>query len=1014
MSGINHFDITRVCESSIELPTYEILSENPNPVFRSQYGVAMIYPYTLQDHIASTPTLKKYKLLNLENKYLHVSVLPQLGGRVYSVFDKISQREVFYKNNVVKFSPLAIRGAFFSGGIEFSFPVAHAPTTASPVNWSIQQHSDGSASIVFGGVEHMGRMKWMIKLTLYPDRCALAQDVYLENPYVLPGRYHYWTNASLEANNQTEFIYPLQRVRSYEFAGTAPWPYARLDLIRNDPGLPGMEGTPQWPVDVMHDPFNFRWQKNMVTHVSIFGRDVEWNFFGAWQHSENRGYVHYADHKDVAGMKLWSWGNAPIGIVNQSALTDDGSLYAETQCGAMETQLDFDFLSPFKSKSWREWWIPLRDIKGFNCASKDIAANLKILPLSNEEEIEVYIGLCPSRHIIKAQLQLSTPEEILYSRSVSISPETPFTDTKLTKAKKVANLPLSLIVLDDNDHPILSYTFNRSQYEKDNILSLDTASSCDENEFNKGIYYEKLDQRDSALKHYQKAIELEPDHAQAHFRLGLMHLRAADFDKASYHLRKSLGDTPEDAGYYLGLIEIYNNNPQQAINYFSQIPSSCSVYLPAELAKISLLIRAEKFSEAIQDLHHLTESKPETNILPLLLGLLHRKVGNLHEAVSFLNKVLQNDPLNHIALNELSNLNRETVYRETLLRYFSDDPQYIIDSACFYISFGFLEDALQVFETYKTRYHYPMIGYLAYWICNYLKKFDQAKQWHAWAVDCQPHYCFPSRIEEILALLFSLEHYPQDYFAYYYLGNFYYARQRYDEAIDLWQKSAPHLSNFEVIFRNLGWAAWKIKHDYEGAIQHFEKALTINPQNQDLYLHLDDLYKLTGKQKKREVLLRQINSLTEIREDLRKRRVQILVDLGYEEQAITIMETEKFVPLEMDQTFHDTYVQAYLQRAEHHLQDGLVELAIEDYIKALQYPSNIGVGEPPAPDLQQAKIYYLLGEAYERLGKFNKALQAWHCAARENHPSNTPLYHYIEKALDKISRYSELGLEYPD
>ncbi|HZD58160.1 MAG TPA: DUF5107 domain-containing protein, partial [Anaerolineales bacterium] len=242
-------DRVRTSIEEITLPTYALLGENPNPVFRSQYGVAHIYPYTLQDEIARKSTNITYRALVLENRYLRVTVLPGLGGRVYSVYDKVSEREVFYRNPVIKFSPLAIRGAFFSGGVEFSFPVAHAPTTADPVNWDIRQEVDGSASISIGGIEHISGMCWTIKLSLYPDRCALAQDVRLYNPTPIPGRYHYWTNASLDSDDQTEFVYPLQRVRSYEFAGTASWPVARLDLITSQPGLPGMEGVPVWPAE---------------------------------------------------------------------------------------------------------------------------------------------------------------------------------------------------------------------------------------------------------------------------------------------------------------------------------------------------------------------------------------------------------------------------------------------------------------------------------------------------------------------------------------------------------------------------------------------------------------------------------------------------------------------------------------------------------------------------------------------------------------------------------------------
>jgi len=88
----------------LTLPTYRLLGENRNPVFHSQYGVAYIYPYTLQDEIASTPTAAVYHTLELENRYLRLILLPELGGRVYSLYDKIAGREVFYKNSVIRFS----------------------------------------------------------------------------------------------------------------------------------------------------------------------------------------------------------------------------------------------------------------------------------------------------------------------------------------------------------------------------------------------------------------------------------------------------------------------------------------------------------------------------------------------------------------------------------------------------------------------------------------------------------------------------------------------------------------------------------------------------------------------------------------------------------------------------------------------------------------------------------------------------------------------------------------------
>ncbi len=121
------------------------------------------------------------------------------------------------------------------------------------------------------------------------------------------------------------------------------------------------------------------------------------------------------------------------------------------------------------------------------------------------------------------------------------------------------------------------------------------------------------------------------------------------------------------------------------------------------------------------------------------------------------------------------------------------------------------------------------------------------------------------------------------------------------------------------------------------------------------------------------------------------------------------METEKFIPLEMDQSFHKTFEQALMLRASEHIRNDQVEEAVQDYLKMLEYPENLGVGAPTTRT--QAHIYYQLGLAYEKLGKYRQALQAWHEAASEHHEIHTELFPYVQMALDKLGRYSDLGLE---
>jgi tetratricopeptide (TPR) repeat protein len=217
------------------------------------------------------------------------------------------------------------------------------------------------------------------------------------------------------------------------------------------------------------------------------------------------------------------------------------------------------------------------------------------------------------------------------------------------------------------------------------------------------------------------------------------------------------------------------------------------------------------------------------------------------------------------------------------------------------------------------------------------------------------------------------------------------------------------LADFDVLYRNLGLAAWQREKDLPKAVGLLERGLALNPDNQDLYLHLDELYKVLGLTEKRQQLLEKIGSLPKVREDVRKRGVLIRVDLGRYEEALHILQREQFVPLEMDQSFHELYVRALMQRAGTRMQAGKIEEAIADYRKALEFPANLGVGKPTT--LAQAHIYYHLGLAYEQLGRFQEALLAWCHAAGEHHPHGAPLYEYVQMALDKLSRYSELGLE---
>ncbi len=993
----------------LTLPTYRLLGENRNPVFHSQYGVAHIYPYTLQDEMASTPSETRYRTLELENRYLRLIVLPELGGRVYSLYDKIAGQEVFYKNPVIRFSPLAIRGAFFSGGLEFSFPVAHAPTTASPVNWAMTEHADGSASIHVGGIEHLSGLRWTVALSLFPERCAVAQDVRLSNPTPLPGRYHYWTNASLPSDDQTEFIYPMRRVRSYEFAGTASWPIARLDLIAGQPGLPGMEGVPMWPALRMHAPVNFRWEKDMLAQVSIFGRQVAADFFGSWQHSRNAGYAHFADAADVAGMKLWSWGRSEVGIVNQTALTDDGSLYAETQCGAMETQLDFEFMPPGETRSWREWWLPLRGLGGLSCATPEAGARLAVAQ-GDDDRMQLLVGLCPVRPMQDLHLTVGLPGQSLIDEKISCAPESPWSHSTGIDPRLLADRPLSLRITDPAGRVVLEFVHDRGAGPIEPAAALhEPTGGGPDGFFRQGVEHEKLDNRLQALEDYRRALEAAGDYAPAHLRLGLMMLRAADFESARRHLEGAARSGAAEARYYLGLLCRYLGDPRAAAGHYAAVARQDPLWSAAQRGLAGVALLEGRWDDASALVRNAGSGETRSIQDSLLLAVALGRAGQTDAASAALRTVLSADPLCLAALREASLLDPAAGVSmlQTLERLLADDRQYHLDLAGFYLDWGLYHDALAVLTDASPGWHHPMGCYLAAFICTAIGDEEQALRWTEMADQAGPDLVFPSRLWEIVALHHHLQRAAPHAKAKYYLGTFYYAHQRFTDAAGLWKDAREQLPDFDVLLRNLSLYAWNVKHDRALATGLLQQGLRLNSGNQDLYLILDSIYSEQDLGEERLELLTAMRRLDPPREDVRKRMLSMMVELGMHEEVLRILAAEEFVPLEMDQSFHRVYVRALLLRAGAHLKADRLEDAAQDYRLALDYPKNHGVGRPTAST--SAEVLYRLGCVYEKLGRFTEAIDTWQAAGREHHAFGDELYPFVQLALDKLGRYSELG-----
>src|SRR5665213_316982 len=346
-------------EGSITIPTYKLGPADPNPPF-PLVQPQPIYPYAMIDNLTDDKVPQKYRAIYLENEYLKITILPELGGHVYSVYDKVDQREVLYRDNVIKYGLVGPRGAWISGGMEFSFPYAHTTDTVSPVESVLHQNADGNATAAVGAVDWVSNMHWEIAITLRPNTARVEEGVTLFNSTPLNHLYLFWTNTAVKATDDAQYIYPMREtVFDDPFATVESWPVWKgvdRSLYKNDPDA-----------------------------LAIFARNVHRNFFGVYYHGANYGVVHVANFRQDPGKKFWTWGTARSGKIWDNILSDNDGSSNEIQSGRFYTQGSREFMNPHRVEKWTEYWYPVRGLdNGFVEATSQMAINATYLQGSQD------------------------------------------------------------------------------------------------------------------------------------------------------------------------------------------------------------------------------------------------------------------------------------------------------------------------------------------------------------------------------------------------------------------------------------------------------------------------------------------------------------------------------------------------------------------------------------------------------------------------------------------------------
>ena len=270
----------------------------------------------------------------------------------------------------------------------------------------------------------------------------------------------------------------------------------------------------------------------------------------------------------------------------------------------------------------------------------------------------------------------------------------------------------------------------------------------------------------------------------------------------------------------------------------------------------------------------------------------------------------------------------------------------------------------------------PMTYYYLGW-CLVQGKLSGAEQAFADAANACPDYCFPNRLEAILALQCAMEQNPNDAKAPYYLGNLYYDKRQYDLALEAWETSAGLDDKFATIWRNLALANFNKKDEEATAIEYMERAFQLDTTDARVLMELDQLYKRVRRpHSERLAFLQQYPELIAQRDDLVLEEITLLNQTGEYEKAKTLLDAHIFHPWEGGEgKVPGQYQFARVELAKKALEAGNYSEAVSLLAECLEYPHHLGEGK--LHGAQENDFYYFMGCAYEGLGQNDKAVECW-------------------------------------
>ena len=981
----------RVWEEDKDIPTYGTGEPDKNPMFLEkrvyQGSSGRVYPHPVIDRIEDEKKPKTYRLAILENEYVRIEIMPEIGGRIYRALDKTNNYDFVYYNRVIKPALVGLAGPWISGGIEFNWPQHHRPNTFGPVEHLLSPNEDGSATVWVSEIDRMYGTKVTTGFTLYPGKAYLEISAQLYNRTAQPQTFLWWANPAVAVNNHTQSVFPPDV--------TAVFDHGKRDVSR----FPIATGT-YYKMDYSEGVDISRY-KNIPVPTSYMAYKSDYNFVGGYDHGVQAGLLHVANHHISPGKKQWTWGNGEFGQAWDRNLTDEDGPYIELMTGVYtDNQPDFTWLQPYEEKTFKQYFMPYKDIGVVKNASIEAAVNLEVDEPSRTATVMAYA----TSVLQDAVVELKGKKRTYARETVELSPLSTYKSIIALDEKDQAH-DLLVTVFDSEGRVLISYRPAKPSIEQvpdaAKPLPLPEELKTNEQLYLAGLHLEQY--RHATFEpeaYYLEGLKRDASDIRINVAYGTLLLRRGLLRKAENHFRtaiKSLtwrNPNPYDseAYYQLGMSLKLQGRMEEAFSAFYKSVWSAAWQDSGYFSLAQIACGKGAYSEALELVERSLIRNSRNYKSRHLKAALLRKLGRYAEALVYAEETLALDVADFgsayervLLLSALGNEQDAATANDKLGTLMRNDVHNYLNLASDYAGCGLYDEAAQVLERIiqlTGSSSYPMLHYALAYVLEMSGRPAEAGVQRRAGHDAAPDYCFPNSLFDLLVLESAVALDSSDDKARYYLANLLYDKKRPEESIQLWETSVSLFDGYATAHRNLALAYYNKRNDPEQARKALEKAFACNTSDARVFYELDQLYKKIGfSAADRLAKLERHMELVEKRDDLYVEYVTLLNLLGRHSDAATAIARRKFHPWEGGEgKVTGQYVLAHVELGKHSLRQGKFEQAVDLLSRALVYPDNLGEGK--LAGAQENNVYYYLGNAYEGLGQAEKAAECWSIASQ--------------------------------